>query len=89
MKNRIAGGGSDAQTYVLLGDAYDREELLGKAWSAYSEAIAHSPGAEENYLALAAFSIEHRNAALALDVLGYEGLILLTRLGEIDSGNGI
>lgn len=69
LENRIAGGGSDAQTYVLLGDAYDREELLRKAWSAYSEAIAHSPGAEENYLALAAFSIEHRNAALARDVL--------------------
>jgi predicted Zn-dependent protease len=69
LENRIAAGNADSQVYRWLGDAYDRQNLLRKAWDAYSKAISKAPKAEENYLALAAFSIEHRNASIARDVL--------------------
>jgi tetratricopeptide (TPR) repeat protein len=40
-----------------------------KAFQAYSEAIRLEPRSEENYIALAAFSIDHANPAFARDVL--------------------
>jgi tetratricopeptide (TPR) repeat protein len=61
--------GNDPQIYRWLGDAYDRQNLPQKAWDAYSQAIAIAPRVEENYLALAAFAIEHKNASVARDVL--------------------
>ncbi|HEX4170339.1 MAG TPA: tetratricopeptide repeat protein [Bryobacteraceae bacterium] len=70
LQNRLKADNSDAQIYRWLGDVYDRQNLPQKAWDAYSKAIAAAPKSEENYLALAAFSIEHRNAAIARDVLG-------------------
>jgi tetratricopeptide (TPR) repeat protein len=68
---RIASGASDSQTYRWLGDAYDGQMLPGKAFQAYSKAIDREPKAEENYLSLAGFSIEHANPSFARDVLAH------------------
>jgi tetratricopeptide (TPR) repeat protein len=66
---RRCAGDCDPQIYRWLGDAYDRQNLPHKAWDSYSKAIATAPQMEENYLALAAFAIEHKNASIARDVL--------------------
>ncbi len=69
LERRIASGDSHSQTYRWLGEAYDRQDLPEKAYRAYSEAIEQEPHVEENYLALAGFSIEHANLPFARDVL--------------------
>jgi tetratricopeptide (TPR) repeat protein len=76
LERRCAAGDRDPQIYRWLGDAYDRQNLPQNAWDAYSKAIATAPGVEENYLTLAAFAIEHKNASIARDVLG-RGLVQL------------
>lgn len=66
---RIASGDHSSQTYRWLGDAYDGQMLPEKAYSAYTKAIELEPAVPENYLALAAFSIEHANLPFARDTL--------------------
>jgi tetratricopeptide (TPR) repeat protein len=69
LEQRVASGISDSQTYRWLGHAYDSLMEPEKAFQAYSEAIRLEPRLEENYIALAAFSIDHANPAFARDVL--------------------
>jgi tetratricopeptide (TPR) repeat protein len=69
LEQRVASGISDAQTYRWLGHSYDSLMEPEKAFQAYSEAIRLEPRSEENYIALAAFSIDHANPAFARDVL--------------------
>ncbi len=88
LESRCAAGDSDPQIYRWLGDAYDRQNLPQKAWDAYSKAIAAAPAVEENYLALAAFSIEHRNAAIARDVL-HRGLAQLPGSAKLTLETGL
>jgi tetratricopeptide (TPR) repeat protein len=69
LEQRVASGISDAQTYRWLGHAYDSLMKPEKAFQAYSEAIRLEPASDENYVALAAFSIHHANPAFAREVL--------------------
>jgi tetratricopeptide (TPR) repeat protein len=69
LERRIDAGNSDAQTYRWLGDAYNAAVQPDKAFRAYSEAVTRQPEAEDNYLALAAFSIEHANPSFAREIL--------------------
>ncbi len=69
LEHRIATGDADSGTYRWLGDAYDAQAQPEKAFQAFSKAIEISPELADNYLALAAFSMEHANANYARDVL--------------------
>jgi predicted Zn-dependent protease len=88
LQNRIKTDDSDPQLYRWLGEAYDRQNLTQQAWDAYSKAIITAPKSEENYLALAAFSIEHRNAAIARDVLA-RGLAQLPGSAKLTLETGL
>ncbi len=87
LKKRAASD-SDPQIYRWLGDAYDRQNLLQKAWNAYSQAIAIAPRNEDNYLALAAFAIEHKNASMARNVLA-RGLAQLPGSAKLTLETGL
>jgi tetratricopeptide (TPR) repeat protein len=69
LEQRVASGNSDSQTYRWLGDAYDGQDRPEAAFKAYSTAIDKRPDEEANYLALAAFSIEHANLSFAREIL--------------------
>jgi len=69
LEGRVESGNVDSQTYRWLGDAYDRQTLPDKAFQAYSKAVEQAPESAENYLALAAFSIEHANPSFAREIL--------------------
>jgi tetratricopeptide (TPR) repeat protein len=69
LETRIATGGANAQTYRWLAKAYDDQQLPEKAYRAYASAIEQEPNREDNYLALAEFSIEHGNLSFAQDML--------------------
>lgn len=69
LERQIAAGRADSQTYRWLGEAYDKEMKPDKAFDAYSQAIKEQPKADDNYLALAAFSMEHANLPFAREVL--------------------
>ncbi len=69
LEQRVASGIADSQTYRWLGHAYDSLMKPEKAFRAYSEAIRLEPSSDENYMSLAAFSIDHANPAFARDVL--------------------
>lgn len=69
LETRIASGDASAQDYRWLAEAYDSQQLPEKAYRAYAAAIRKEPDVEENYLALAEFSIEHANLSFAQDVL--------------------
>lgn len=69
LEHRIANGSSDAKTYRLLGDAYDKLMQPEKAYKAYTTAIERAPQEEENYLTLAGFAVEHANTGFAREVL--------------------
>ncbi len=88
VQKRIDTGGADAQMYRWLGDAFDREDLPEQAWGAYSKAIAQAPADEDNYLTLAAFCIERRNAALARETLA-RGLAQLPGSAKLTLETGL
>lgn len=69
LERRIAAGDADPRTYRWLGDAYDKKMQPEKAFAAYSKAEQLEPTNAENYLALAAFSIEHANPSYAREIL--------------------
>ena len=69
LSQHIASGNADSQVYRWLGDAYEGEHLPHQAFRAYSIAIEQQPEKEENYLALAGFSINHANLPYAREVL--------------------
>jgi tetratricopeptide (TPR) repeat protein len=69
LKDRTRSGHHSSQTYRWLGDAYDGQLLPEKAYAAYIKAIEIEPNLPENYLALAAFSIEHANLPFAREIL--------------------
>jgi tetratricopeptide (TPR) repeat protein len=69
LETRIDSGDVSSQTYRWLAEAYDGQQLPEKAYRAYSNAIRQEPRAEENYLALAEFSMEHGNTPFAQDIL--------------------
>jgi tetratricopeptide (TPR) repeat protein len=69
LDQRIHSGDHSSQVYRWLGDAYDGRMLPERAYAAYSRAIDVEPKAQDNYLALAAFSIEHSNFPFARDIL--------------------
>ena len=74
--------------YRWLGDAFHREDLPEQAWGAYSKAIAQAPADEDNYLTLAAFCIERRNAALARETLA-RGLAQLPGSAKLTLETGL
>jgi len=57
------------EVYLLLGEAYDRQGLPEKAYSAYAKAIESDPRAEEGYIALSNFASAHHNNEFALKTL--------------------
>ena len=69
LEERVGSGDHSSQTYRSLGDAYDGQMLPEKAYAAYTKAIELEPNVQENYLALAAFAIEHANLPFARDLL--------------------
>jgi tetratricopeptide (TPR) repeat protein len=69
LEHEISSGKVDARTYRMLGDAYDSQMQPSKAFQAYSQAIRLEPKAEDNYLALSAFSLAHANPSFARGVL--------------------
>jgi tetratricopeptide (TPR) repeat protein len=72
----------------LLGDAYDSLMLPDKAYQAYSDAIERAPGEDDNYLALAAFAIEHANRKFARQVLA-RGLQKVPNSAKLKLENGL
>jgi len=69
LEARISSGSSDSQIYRWLGESYDSQMQPEKAIKAYTAALAQAPEAEENYLALAGFSLAHANPSYARRVL--------------------
>jgi len=69
LETRTAYADAPSQLYRWLAQAYDGQQLPDKAYKAYSAAIEREPAVEENYLALAAFAIEHGNSSFARDIL--------------------
>jgi tetratricopeptide (TPR) repeat protein len=69
LEQRLASGNLDSQTYRWLGDAYDGQSRPEASFKAYSTAIDKYPNEEANYLAFAAFSIEHANLSFAREIL--------------------
>lgn len=57
------------EVFLLLGEAYDRQGLAEKAYSAYAKAIEVEPKAEEGYIALSNFASAHHNNEFALQTL--------------------
>ena len=53
----------------VLAEAYDKQGLPEKAYSAYTKLIGVAPDAEQNYIAFAGFASAHRNNAFALGVV--------------------
>ncbi len=73
LEARIASGVHDAQTYRWLGAAYDQLQQPDKALAAFSTAVKAEPISDDNYIAVASFSLDHGNPAYARKVL-QEGL---------------
>jgi tetratricopeptide (TPR) repeat protein len=69
LHQQIVSENADSQAYRWLGDAYEGQHLPDQAFRAYSTAIEQQPEREENYLALAGFSIDHANLPYAREVL--------------------
>jgi tetratricopeptide (TPR) repeat protein len=88
LEKRAAASPADPQIYRWLGDAYDRQNLPQKAWEAYSKAIAAAPANEDNYLALSAYAIEHKNASIARETLN-RGLTQLPRSSKLTLETGL
>jgi len=62
----VALGSASPETYLMLADAYDKQDEPGKAYRALSKAIAIAPKSEDGYLTLASFSSAHHNSEFAL-----------------------
>src|SRR5207247_1180381 len=57
----------------VVAETYDRARQPEKAYAAYKKAIELDPGAEDGYIALAGFALDHQNNEFALKVTS-EGL---------------
>ncbi|MCW5977638.1 MAG: tetratricopeptide repeat protein [Bryobacteraceae bacterium] len=57
------------ETYLAMGDQYDREGKPEAAYEAYRKAISCAPRMEDGYVALASFAADHQNQEFALKVL--------------------
>ncbi len=53
-------------TYLLLGEAYDRQNRPDEAYQAFNEAIELAPAEETGYIELARFATAHQNDEFAL-----------------------
>jgi tetratricopeptide (TPR) repeat protein len=77
-----------AENYRWLAKAYDGLKRPEQAYRAFEQAVERAPAAEENYLALSVFAMDHANPAFAREALG-RGLGLLPNSAKLAMQMGL